>query len=150
MTFRKKKDDYKQVVDEENPYSKKNDDKFTQAEAPKQKFNLFPTKKKRFIREEALALRKCFAMMLPLHVFLLLALDIYIYDIEIMAIIAEVTLIYLDYLNYMNLNKMFMFGQIIIMAMCSFVALTHFERVFLADSFNWLLIISYVLQFFII
>ena len=84
-------------------------------------------------------------MMLPLHFFLLLAFDIYIYDIEIMAIIADATLIYLDYLNYMNLNKMFIIGQMIIMAMSTFVALTHFERVFFAETFSWVVVISYIL-----
>ena len=55
MAFGKKKDiDYK-PVDEENPYVKKSDDKFQQME-PK-KFNPFPTKPKRFLREEAIALR---------------------------------------------------------------------------------------------
>ena len=103
-----------------------------------------PTKKKRFIREEALALRKCFGMMFVLHIFLLLAFDIYVYDIEIMAIIADGILIYLNYLNYMNLNKMFIIGQGIIMAMSSFVALTHFERVFFADNFSWFVLLSYI------
>ena len=95
--------------------------------------NLFPTKKKRFVREESLALRKCFLIMLPLHVFFLIALDLYVYDIEIMAIIAETMLVYLDYQNYMSLNKMFMLAEITLMTMSSFVALTHFERVFFAE-----------------
>ena len=108
MAFgRKKKDDYTQIGDEENPYQKKNDDKYSPVEGPK-KFNMFPTKKKRFIREESLALRKCFAWMLPLHVIFLIVFDFYLYDIEIMAIIAEIVLIYLNYVNYMTLNKMFM------------------------------------------
>ena len=97
-----------------------------------------------------MALRKCFLIMLPLHVFLLITLDLYVYDIEIMAIIAEIMLVYLDYQNYMSLNKMFMLAEIALMTMSSFVALTHFERVFFAEEFSWFVLLSYISQYFVI
>ena len=49
-----RKDTYKPMPDEENPYPKSNDDKFTQVDS--RKINFFPTKKKRFVKEESLAL----------------------------------------------------------------------------------------------
>ena len=89
-------------------------------------------------------------MMLPLHVIFLITLDLYVYDIEIMAIIAETMLVYLDYQNYMSLNKMFMLAEIALMTMSSFVALTHFERVFFAEEFSWFVLLSYISQYFVI
>ena len=150
MAF-KKKDDFK-PLDDENPYSSipaSKDDKFAPVE-PQKRFNLFPTKKKRFIREEALALRKCFMIMFPLHFIMLFVFDFYVYGIEFIAILVDFCLLYLDYLNYMSLNKMFLYLQIGIMSMSSFIALTHFQRVFLRDHFDWLVIFSYILQYFIV
>jgi len=57
-----------------------------------------------FWRPEALKLRNCFKYYLFMHLIFLIG-DIFIYNLEILCILADILLLYSNYYNYMTLFK---------------------------------------------
>ena len=105
------------------------EEKFPKGTPGRQSFVYVPTEKKKFWRKEALELRKVFKIMIPIHVFFLMIVDIYIYHWEIPIMITDFLMIWLNFINYMTLNKITCGME----SMCYFaiilVALTHIKRV---------------------
>ena len=133
---KKDKEKKEEPADLENPYAKiepspervKDDDRFEKLPkgAPGRKsFKLIPDKKKNFWRPEALALRKCFIIMLPFHA-LFIVTDIFIYEVHVFAILMDSLLLWLDFFNYMTLNKIFVGVEIGAHFLISVIALSWF------------------------
>ena len=89
---------------------------------------MIPKEKKEFVSEEAVRLRKVFVFMGPIH-FCLIFADIFAYDVEVMALLADIFFVWLNFFNYMSLNKLFVGTQLAFYLILFFVSLTHFQRV---------------------
>jgi len=90
-----------------------------------------PTSKKQFWRPEALRLRKVHGWMIFVHLAFLLFIDNYFYGFELMTYIWDFILVWFNFYNYMTLNKLIVGAQVVVQIMGTFIALTHFQRVFL-------------------
>ena len=88
-------------------------------------FKLIPDKKKNFWRPEAMALRKCFVIMLPVHAMFIVS-DIFIYEVHVFAILVDSFLLWLDFFNYMTLNKIFVGVELGAHVLVSVIALSWF------------------------
>ena len=109
-------------------------------------FVALPKSKKVFWRPEAVNLRRCFIILMPIH-FSLLFSDVLIYNIEIMAIVVDAILTWMSYLNFMTLNKITIGMQCAVYLIGFLMALSHIKRVLL-DVPTWLPIIFYFAQYF--
>ena len=87
-------------------------------------------------------MRKCFTVMLPIHVIMLLLLDIWIYQVEIMSMVIDIVLIWLDFHNYMTLNKITIGFEVIVLLMTSIIALSHVQRVLMVDQIDMWVVLS--------
>jgi hypothetical protein len=106
------------------------DDEYQNADEGDQKEKIiwFPKEKKYFWREQALALRKCFKIFAPAHI-IFLFFDIYMYNLEIPAIIFDAVMLYANFYNYMVLSKPTIGAEIGLYVLATFVSLTHIKRV---------------------
>merc|ERR1712086_597457 len=84
--------------------------------------------------------------MAGIHVFFILS-DIFIYDLEILILIADLLFLWLDFYNFMILNKIVILVEIIGHVMVSMVALSHIQRG-LENGSTKLIVIVFILQFF--
>lgn len=109
-------------------------------------FIAFPGTQKHFWRDEAVSLRRCFIVLLPLHLGLIFS-DVVVYNIEVMAIVMDTLLTWLCYLNFMTLNKITIGMQMVVYLITILMALSHIKRVLL-DVPAWLPIIFYFVQYF--
>ena len=73
--------------------------------------------------------------MIPLH-FCFLAVDTWIYDIEVSAQIYDGILIWLNFFNYMTLHKVGVGIEVIIYGLGFLISLTHMKRV-IFDVEGW-------------
>jgi len=109
-------------------------------------FKMIPTERKQFWRPEALSLREVFPVMAGLHIFFILS-DIFIYNLEILILIADILFLWLDFYNFMIINKVVILIEIIGHLMVSVVALSHIQRG-LENGATKLIVIVFVFQFF--
>jgi hypothetical protein len=107
----------------------------------------FPREKKHFWREQALALRKCFKIIGPFHL-IFLFFDIYLYNLEIPAIIFDAGMLYANFYNFMVLSKPTVGAEIGLYLLATFVSLTHIKRVFF-DAEWWLTTFCFIVQFLV-
>lgn len=101
-----------------------------------------------FKRHEALDLRKCFKIMMPFHLFIIVFCDIYAYEVEILSLIADSILLWLDYYNFMILDKPFCIAECVGILMTTLIALTHIERGFKNEA-SWISILAFVFHFLV-
>ena len=83
------------------------------------------------------------------HLIFLLLADFYIYNLEILIIIADIILIWLDYYNFMTLKKITVLIGCGLQAIIVLVSVSHIQRI-LSGDLDWLLIIFYFLQFIVV
>ena len=88
--------------------------------------------------------------MMPVHMFVLLIIDIFVYSFELFAIIMEVILLWLAFYGYMTLNKVTTGAYVGLLLMSSVVALTHSQRILLSESTSIFMIVAYIIQYFVI
>jgi len=60
-----------------------------------------------------------------IHIAFLVLADFYAYNIEIMLIIADITLIWLDYYNFMTLKKLTIIIECCLQGLVIFVSFSH-------------------------
>ena len=134
--------------DQENPTpNKKNLDDVLPKGAPGRKsFSYLPGQKRKFWREEALALRRCFQLLMPVH-FGLLFVDWIIYDIEYFSIFLDVVFLWLSFYNFMTLNKIMMIAQIGIYLLAVVISISHLKRIFMDPGWH---IPVFLLQYLIL
>ena len=154
--IKKKKDKKQKDSDGQDDANAKlneaNDDKFQklpQGVPGRKSFKFIPDQKK-FWRPEALALRKMLMYMMPVHMFVLLIIDIFVYSFELFAIIMEVILLWLTFYGYMTLNKVTTGAYVGLLLMSSVVALTHSQRILLSESTSIFMIVAFIIQYFVI
>ena len=88
--------------------------------------------------------------MIPIHLTFLCFIDYNVYGLEIMVFVVDFVLLWMNFVNYMTLNKILIGIQAGIMFLSSFVALTHFQRVFLSGELEWHIIVCYIVQFLLL
>jgi len=82
---------------------------------------------------------------MPMHALFILT-DIYIYEIEIGAIIFDALFLWMSFYNYMTLNKIICGIQAAFYAVAMLVALTHLKRI-ITEIDTWGPFILYFLQY---
>ena len=103
------------------------DDKYEflpQGTPGRKSFMYFPKQKKHFWRPEALALRKAFILALPFFA-LFIAVNLVFFQLEILALLFDLTFLWLSFYNYMTLHKITTIAQLILLILAFLLSLSH-------------------------
>ena len=69
-------------------------------------------------------LRESFIFFFFLHLIFVIT-DFIVYDIEVLAIIMDICLVWADYNNYMLLNKVIIIGELFALSIYTIAAISH-------------------------
>lgn len=108
----------------------------------------FPSEKRKFWRSEAVELRKCFTVLLPIHVLLVLS-DVFVFNFEIAAVLFDLLFVWFSYYNYMLLKKLYVGIQAGLYLVGTLIAMSHLKRV-LTDVETWAPTIVYFVQYYML
>jgi len=86
--------------------------------------------------------------MAGIHTFFILS-DIFVYDLEVLILIADVLFLWLDFYNFMLVNKVVILVEVIAHIMVCTVALSHIQRG-LENGATKLIVVIFIMQFFML
>ena len=96
-------------------------------------FVCFPREIKQLKTPEAEELRKCFKFVGPTHL-VFIALDIFVYDFEILALIADIAFLWFNFQNFMMNNQITIGVHLGCILVCVLIAVSHVQRVLFEGS----------------
>ena len=84
--------------------------------------------------------------MMPVHAFLFLIADIYVYHLEISIMIFDFFMIWLNFINYMTLNKVTCIMESCFYSVVIMIGFMHIKRV-LTEQEEWLPVFFFAITF---